>query len=179
MSDTREPGQSSAPLLICYDGSPHAAEAISFAAALLPGAPAAVLTVWQPIIDAILAVSLGHAPPISDIPDVDDRQHEAAVEVAEEGTQRAREAGLDARPLTRKARGAVGTTIALVADEEQARLIVCATRHSGLTSTVLDTVPAALVHHATRPVTVVPSSAAVAERRHDLARERRSRTRAV
>ena len=168
-----------APVVICYDGSEHAAESIATAAALLPGAPAVVVTVWRRIRDAILAVSIGPAPLISDVTELDERQRRAAEQVAEEGARRAAEAGLEARPLAVLARDEVWVAVDEVAEEQDARLIVCATRRAGITSTLLDTLPGALVHHATRPVTVVPSRQATTARRRELLEEQKKQPRAA
>jgi hypothetical protein len=45
----------------------------------------------------------------------------------------------------------------------------------GLKSAVLDHVPTALIHHASRPVRVVPSAKAAEERRRDVQERRRGR----
>jgi nucleotide-binding universal stress UspA family protein len=158
-------------VLISYDGSERAAEAIEPAAAMLPGERAIVVTVWRPIRDAILAVSLGPAPLISDPVEADERQRRDAVGVARDGARRAERAGFDAEPLAVKARGPIWEEIAKVAEDRDARLIVCGTHETGLKSTVLDNVPTGLVHHATRPVMVVPSSEAAAERERELFEE--------
>jgi nucleotide-binding universal stress UspA family protein len=157
----------SGPAILCYDGSQHAAEAIAVAGSLMPAAPAIVLTVWTPIRDAILAVSLGPTPAISDPADADARQRRAAENVAREGARRAKEAGLRAEPLTAKATERMWETIEEVAEERRARLIVCGTRRSGVISGLLDSVATALVNRASRPVMVVPSVHAAAERRRD------------
>jgi nucleotide-binding universal stress UspA family protein len=153
------------PAILCYDGSPHAAEAIAVAASLMPGAPAIVLAVWTPIREAILAVSLGPTPAISDPAEADARQRRAAENVAHDGVRRANAAGLRAEPLVARATERVWETIAEVAEERRARLIVCGTRRSGVISGLLDSVATALVNRASRPVMVVPSGQAAAERR--------------
>jgi nucleotide-binding universal stress UspA family protein len=63
-----------------------------------------------------------------------------------------------------RASGRVWEAVEKVARERRARLIVCGTRRSGTVSAVVDTVSGALVHRAARPVLVVPSPEAVAER---------------
>jgi nucleotide-binding universal stress UspA family protein len=156
------------PVVICYDGSDAATAALTTAAELLPGAPALVVTVWKPILDAILAVTLGPAPPISDVADADERQRRAAAQFAKDGARRASEAGLRAEPVTVKADDAIWEAIAKLADERDARLIVCGTARAGVKSAVLDTVPTALVHRASQPVMVVPSPKASGQRRRDL-----------
>lgn len=161
-------GVASGPVLICYDGSDPAEAALATVAALLPRAQVLVVVVWKPIREAILAVSLGPAPPISDAADVDERQRRAAEQFAKDGARRATEAGLQAKPLTLKAEGAVWEGIAELADERDAQLIVCGASRAGVKSALLDTVPTALIHRASRPVLVAPSARASAARRRDL-----------
>jgi nucleotide-binding universal stress UspA family protein len=158
------PASGEGPVLICYDGSKHAAHALEFAAALLSGAEALVVTAWTPILQAVMAVTLGPAPPISDPVDADARQRRTAEEFARDGARRATQAGLRAEPLAVRAGGRVWEAIERVARERRARLIVCGTRRSGTMSAVVDSVPGALLHRATRPVLAVPSPDAVAER---------------
>jgi nucleotide-binding universal stress UspA family protein len=152
------------PVLICYDGSPPAVEAIDYAAALLPGARTAVVTVWKPILEAILAVALGPAPPISDLADADERQRRAAEDVARDGARRGSHAGLEAEPLPIQASGAIWETIERVAREQEARLIVCGTGRGPLTAALPGSVSMALAQHASRPLAIVPSQKAAAER---------------
>ena len=171
MASSVRSGRQRGPVLITYDGTEHAAEAIGPVAEMLPGERAIVVTLWKPIRDAILAVSLGPAPLISDPVEAEERQRRGAVEVAREGARRAERAGLDAEPLAIKAKGAIWEEIAKIAEERNARLIVCGTHETGLKSTVLDNVPTGLVHHAGRPVLVVPSSDAARERKRELFEE--------
>jgi nucleotide-binding universal stress UspA family protein len=153
--------------LICYDGSRQAMGAIDFTASLLPGATALVVTAWTPILEAIMAVALGPAPPISDPVDADERQRRTAEQLAQDGAKRATRAGLRAEPLAVRAGGRVWEAIEKTARERGARLIVCGTRGTGAVSAVVDSVPGALVHRAARPVLVVPSAEAVADRLRD------------
>jgi nucleotide-binding universal stress UspA family protein len=151
-------------VVICYDGSKHAAQAIDFAASLLPGATALVVTAWTPILQAVMAVTLGPAPPISDPVDADERQRRTAEQLAHDGARRATQAGMKAEAVAVRASGRIWEAIEKTARERNGRMIVCGTRKSGTMSAVVDTVSSALVHHAARPVLVVPSSQAVAER---------------
>jgi nucleotide-binding universal stress UspA family protein len=163
------------PVIISYDGSKAADAALATAADLLPGAPALVVTVWKPILEAILAVSLGPAPLISDPVDADERQRRAAETLAKAGARRAAEAGLEAEPLAVKAEGAIWEAIEEIAEGRDARLIVCGAGRAGLTSTLLDTLPTALIHRSSRPVLVAPSTEASLERRRDLIEKRAER----
>src|SRR4051812_45591558 len=153
------------PVIISYDGSPPAAEALDYAAALLPsGTKTIVVTVWKPIREAILAVALGPAPAISDLADADARQQRAAKDLAQDGARRASQAGREAEPLAIQASGAVWETIDGVASEHEARLIVCGTSRGPLKAALPGSVSMALAQHASRPLTIVPSQKAAAER---------------
>jgi nucleotide-binding universal stress UspA family protein len=156
------------PVIVCYDGSQAADEALMAAAALLRGAPAIVLTVWRPILETILAVSLGPAPTIGDPAEADERQSRAAIDVARAGARLASDAGLQAEPLAIRANGPIWEAIEKTADEREARLIVCGSGRSGLMSAVFDSVPAALVYRSARPVLAVPSREAAEQRRREL-----------
>ena len=156
----------SGPVLICYDGSAKADEALAYAAALLTGSPAAVVTVWKPIVEERLATA-GAAPPIGDPVEANERQRRAAKELAQEGADKASEAGLSSDALVVETVGAIWEAIEETAERRDARLIVCGTDRSGLRTSLPGSVAAALVDHASRPVLVRPSSQAAAERRRD------------
>jgi nucleotide-binding universal stress UspA family protein len=166
---------STAPLVICYDGSPDAAEAIAYAGRLLPGAPAIVVTVWKPIVEELLA-GPAEAPPISDPVEANERQRRAATELAREGTRRAAAAGLEAEQLVVMAEGAVWEAIEEVAVERDAQLIVCGTSRSGLKSALPGNLAGTLVQRSSLPVLVVPSAKAAAERRQTFEKEPRRAT---
>jgi nucleotide-binding universal stress UspA family protein len=162
------------PVIICYDESSAARAALAMVAELLPGAPALVVTAWKPILKAILAVSLGPAPPITDLPDADERQRRAAETIARDGARLATEAGLKAEPLVVKADEAVWEAIVQIAEDREARLIACGASRVGLTSALLDTVPTALTHRASRPVLVVPSPEASTDRRREIGEKKKA-----
>lgn len=126
-----------APLVIGYDGSRHARQAISAAGALFPGRRAIV-------------VHAGH------------------LELADEGAQVAADAGLDAEALrvpqalqdVVRPESAAWHRLSAVADERGAALIVVGSRGTGaLRRFVLGSVTGGLLHHARRPVLVVPAPA--------------------
>jgi nucleotide-binding universal stress UspA family protein len=155
------------PLVLCYDGSREAKDALGFAARRLPRAHALVVTVWKPISEALMAVSLGPAPLISDPTDADDRQRRAAEELAREGARRASDAGLRAEPLVVRAKDTIWEAIVKVAQDRDAELIVCGAqeRATSVETAVLSRLPIALLLHADRPVLVVPAPASQASRR--------------
>jgi nucleotide-binding universal stress UspA family protein len=169
-----QPESPATPLIVCYDGSPEAADAVGYVAALVPGADAVVITVWKPIVEEILAGPLD-SPPISDPVDANERQRQAALVLAEEGAKRASAAGLEAEALAVKATGPLWEAIAEAADDLDARLIACGTSRSGVKSALPGNLASALVQHSSRPVLVVPSAKAAAERRRALEKERGAR----
>jgi nucleotide-binding universal stress UspA family protein len=174
VSETTQTGTAVGPVIICYDGSKHADAALDAAARLLPGASVLVVTVWKPILQAILAVSLGPAPEIGDPVEADEGQRRAAMNFARQGAKRAEREGLHAEPLAVKASGAIWEAIEDVARDREASLIVCGTGRSGVKAALVDNTPAALVYRSSRPVMVVPSPEAAAEREHESQERQRS-----
>ena len=83
-------------ILICYDGSTDAKEAIARGAPLLRGQRATVLAVWSPFDSAALGLSGG----LEDMRESDETGRLHAEHQAEEGARLAIEAGFDAEPRT-------------------------------------------------------------------------------
>ena len=164
---------STGPLVICYDGSPDAVEAIGYAGRLLPGAPAIVVTVWKPIVEELLA-GPAEAPPISDPVEANERQRRAATDLAREGARRAAAAGLRAEPRVVMAEGSLWEAVEEVAQEHGAGLIACGTSRKGLKSALPGNLAGALVQRSSHAVLVVPSPKAAAERREAFEKEHRT-----
>jgi nucleotide-binding universal stress UspA family protein len=165
MTETPPSGATSGPVVVGYDGSDAAIRAIRHVAGLLPGVPAVVVTAWRPISEVILAVSLGPAPLISDPAEADERQHDAAATLARDGARHAAEAGLRAEPLAVRADGPIWEALDDVARERDARLVAVGSHgRAAVESMVLSRVSVGLVHHASRPVLVVPSPQPAGER---------------
>jgi nucleotide-binding universal stress UspA family protein len=161
------------PVIVCYDGSRASIEALDYAVALLPSAPMVVVTAWRELTEEMVAS--GAAPPAGDPVAANVQSRRAAQEAAQEGAQRARAAGLRAEPHVVKTSGPIWKAIERVADERDAALIVCGTGRSGLKTVMPGEVAVALVQHASKPVLVVPTSRAAAERRKAAERDQRSR----
>jgi nucleotide-binding universal stress UspA family protein len=87
-------------ILICYDGSEDAREAIKQAGTLMPGYPAAVLTVGEPEVA------------------------QSAEDLAHEGAQMAHSMGIDARPATRPLADTVARTILSEADRLDCHAVI-------------------------------------------------------
>jgi nucleotide-binding universal stress UspA family protein len=155
------PGQPQ--LLIAYDGSEQAAEAIAFAGRTFGhGARAVVLFAWEPAL--LGAVTLG-AP--TAIPDGEiEHEEQVAQRVAEDGAEKARAAGLEAEAEAVETVSAAWRTIVEAADRHHPDLIVMGTRGlSGVRSLVLGSVSHGVAQHATQPVLIVPSGEVVDARR--------------
>ena len=144
------------PLLIGYDGSEHAKDAIRSAAGLLTVKDALVVTVWQPTSDVGAFAWYGAGPNMVNFAELDRAGAEAGGRVAEEGAQIAREAGLRAESIAIEATPPVWKTIVETADLHGASTIVMGSRGlTGLRSMLLGSVSNAVVHHTDRPTLVI------------------------
>jgi nucleotide-binding universal stress UspA family protein len=147
------------PVLFCYDGSEGSRAAMTAAAELVAHpAPAVVLTIWQSAA-ALLARAGGFGGTyLSNEEQVDEEQAQLAREAAEEGAERARSLGYDASARIEQATQGAGHVIVELADELDARLIVCGRRGRGaVTSALLGSVSHAVLAHAGRPVLIAPA----------------------
>ena len=152
-------------ILIAYDGSPDAREAIQRAGGLLGDRPATVLTVWELFQDVLARTGGGFPIGGVDYDELDREYEEEARRRANEGAELARDAGLNAQARTCVRDGSIANTILAEADELGAEAIVLGTRGlTGLKSLLLGSVSHAVAQHADRPVIVVPSAELAAER---------------
>ena len=146
------------PVLFCYDGSSGSRGALVAGAELVTHpAPACVVTVWQPA-SVLLARAGGFgASYLSDEERVDGEEELLARQAAEEGVELARAHGFEATARVERAAEGPGRAIIGIADELDARLLVCGRRGRGaVASTVLGSVSHELVTRSGRPVLVVP-----------------------
>lgn len=169
MTPARDPAPAGT-VVLCYDGSPQADEAVAYAGQLLPRWRAIVLVVWKPVIEEALATPMTR--PVADPADANRREREGAEEIARQGAALAAHAGLDPEPAVVEAGGPRWHAVELVVEQRSARLVVCGTRHSGVTAALPQTLAGALVAHASRPVLVVPSAHAAADRLREAGHER-------
>jgi nucleotide-binding universal stress UspA family protein len=163
-------------ILICYDGSPDAKAAIDHGGKLLRGRPATVLTVWQPFVEVLLHAYAGFGAfaGMVDQEAIDEATRKHAEQLAQEGAQLARDAGMDAQPLTVSQETTTFEAILAQADALDADAILMGSRGlTGLKSILLGSVSHGVVHHADRTVIVVPSPDVAAARESQRA-ERRS-----
>ncbi|MEV4111136.1 universal stress protein [Nonomuraea sp. NPDC049695] len=145
-------------ILIAYDGSEDAKAAIALAGEIMPGEPAVVLTVWERVAMTTARASAGLMMAVDQLGEEDKAVEEAMRELAHQGADLARQAGLDATARCDMDSVAVWSTIVDVADEIDARLIVTGTRGlGGLRSLLLGSTSDRVLHHAHRPMLVVPA----------------------
>lgn len=154
-------------ILLCYDGSDDANAAIDRATTLFAGAPATVLTIWQPYAQMVTQNGFGFAyvMPAVEADEIDAATERDALATAHEGADRAARAGMAAQARVEAPAGAVPGAILEIAREIDADAIVVGTRgRGGLRSMLLGSVSHAVVQHADRPVVIVPSPAIVRAR---------------
>lgn len=140
------------PVVLAYDGSPSADEAIRVAATVSTANAAIVVTAWESV---LLAGPLGFENPHIE-PDVEAAQASRAEAIAERGARAARAAGFrEVSARAEHADRAVWDTILSVADEVDAALIVVGARGlSRVRSALLGSVSHAITQHASRPVLI-------------------------
>jgi nucleotide-binding universal stress UspA family protein len=145
-------------ILICYDGSSSSEAAIDRAGELFAGQPAIVLTVWEGFSEVLARAGSGIAAAPLNFEEIDAAGDHAAHQRAEQGTARARLAGLQAEPRVAERRASIWATILEQARRTEAGAVVLGSRGlTGVRSILLGSVSRGVLHHADRPVVVVPS----------------------
>jgi nucleotide-binding universal stress UspA family protein len=147
------------PLLIGYDGSDDAKQAIRLAGALLPGRAAVVGHVWTSLAEFLLHTDVqsltGTMKEAAEEVDASDR--ERAEQLAAEGAELARASGLDASAVAARGKPKAWPALLELADRHDAAAVVVGSRGlAGVKSALLGSVSAGVLHHSSRPVLVVP-----------------------
>ncbi|MDA0172563.1 universal stress protein [Solirubrobacter taibaiensis] len=147
-------------LLVAYDGSAAAGSAIGVAGALFPGAEAVVATVELPVptveAAAIARVALPDAMIREGVAHMRDEHAREAAERVRQGEALATAAGLRATSTVAEG-NSPWRALRTVADELDADVIVCGTRGAGaMGRALLGSTATSLLHHAGRPLLVVP-----------------------
>ena len=148
-----------ATALIGYDGSEDAAAAIRHAGALLGPRPAVVVHVWESLAGALLHTDAdGLTGTMREAAaELDEEDRREAESFAAEGAELAREAGFDAEPRALQGRPKAWPQLLAAADAADAAVVVIGSRGLGaVKSALFGSVSSGLLHHARRPVLVVP-----------------------
>jgi nucleotide-binding universal stress UspA family protein len=149
------------PVLIGFDGTPAAAQALREAAALFAPRPAVVVVVWE----AGRAFDLLEVP-VLDLPaagvdlrtafEVDQAMYEQAQRLAQQGAALARDLGLEADGLAVADEITVADTLLRLAKEYGSQAIVVGSHgHSALGELLVGSTTRAVLKHAECPVVVV------------------------
>jgi nucleotide-binding universal stress UspA family protein len=153
------------PVLVAFDGSPEAVEAVRTAGVLFPGRRLVIVTVWEPglAMAAMPTADVGGvastAPTLEQVKMVDRAQHEHAAATAEAGSRLATEAAATAEALPVADGTGVAETVAGIAEDRDAAALVVGSRGLGrVKSALLGSTTRRLLHETRRPVVVVRAS---------------------
>jgi nucleotide-binding universal stress UspA family protein len=159
----RQVNASASSVMIAYDGSDAAKQAISAAAELFAGRSAYVVTVWEPGLAYAMSDLDPTGPELSPVPmdiggtqDLEDELQVHARRTAAEGTQLAKAAGLDCEALVVADRVSVAEALVKVASKQSVAAIVVGSRGlTGLRARLEGSTSSAVLKHAGCPVVVV------------------------
>jgi nucleotide-binding universal stress UspA family protein len=157
---------SSAPIVLGYDGSEHAREAIQRAASLLLPTPMEVVNVWRSVKPEAGATLIGASRGMASAGAgrLDAERAARSADLAGEGVELARGLGLVAGPVSLRSTTTIWRAICQLAMERHAAAVVVGSRGlSGLGGALLGSVSSGVLHHADRPVLVVHASAGSSE----------------
>lgn len=145
-------------VLICYDGSQSAKDALAVARETLTG-DITLLHVWsrpESVITDAFGVRQRFGGPST--AELERLAVERALQIAEEGRQLAQELGLEVELRLEPDESTIWRTILDTAEDEDAAVIVIGTHgRTVVQSALLGSVSSAVVHHSERPVLVVPA----------------------
>lgn len=147
------------PILLCYDRSDNAKEAIRHAATVFPGRRAVVLFVWQPASSSLLnEVFPRHDDLQATTARVDAANVDAAEQIANEGARVASEQGFSrVEPRVERCEGGAWIAIGRAAHSADVTdVIIGLTGHSREGTGAPGSVALSVVNRCRRPVLVVP-----------------------
>lgn len=161
----------SSPTLLCYDGSSSAKHALEVTGETVASESIVLLNVWSAPVEALAdSYTDPGLPAGASMAELEDQEATRATEVANEGVEHARRAGLNATVTVnvQRAEGDEWRTILDVADAIDAGLIVMGTRgHTAVQEGLLGTsVSSDVLRHSLRPVLVVPAPQATHAESH-------------
>jgi nucleotide-binding universal stress UspA family protein len=153
----------SAPILIAYDGSPAAREAVEQAGALFAPRKATIVTVWEPGLSEFMLVPdatgmgstmLPYDPAV--VREVDRAGEDHARDIAHDGASLAQKVGLQAEAIVVRDITDTAAAIVAAARERDVGAIVIGSRGlKGLRSKLLGSTSGGVLRKAGRPVVVV------------------------
>ncbi|RBY75477.1 universal stress protein [Geodermatophilus sp. TF02-6] len=153
-------------VLVGYDGSPSAVNAIEAAALLVPSARASVLHLWEPPFTSpeLRQRLAGRAAGLEALGELLETEGRAEAErLTGNGVKLARAAGWEAEPLVERTFGGDGYQFARTAQEQGADLVVVGSRGLGGVRATLGSVSELVVQVSPVPVLVVPHPLTTAE----------------
>ena|ERR1700686_3781034 len=153
----------SAPILIAYDGSPAAREAVEQAGVLFAPRKTTIVTVWEPGLSEFMLVPdatgmgttmLPYDPSV--VREVDRAGEDHAKDIAQDGASLAQKVGLQAEAIAVRDITDAAAAIVAAADEREVGAIVIGSRGlKGLRSKLLGSTSGEVLRKAGRPVVVV------------------------
>jgi nucleotide-binding universal stress UspA family protein len=151
-------------VIVAYDGSPAADEAIAAAGRLLPGRSALVVHAWESPLRHSLSGRALSGVPVTEINeftvDFETWMRELAEATVADGVELARQAGLEASGEAVESSSAVWRVLIGTAETRDAMVVVAGSQgHGRVASVLLGSVSAGLVHHAERPVLIIRAPA--------------------
>ena len=139
------------PILIAYDGSQQAQDAIERAGAeLRTPRKAVVVSVYEPL----GAIPFWGVPAASIPSEMLDEVRKEAEKTAAEGAELARAAGFDASPVVRKGVRSWQAILDTAAETDAGMIVLGSHGRGGVGSAVMGSVATAIAHHARLPVMI-------------------------
>lgn len=151
------------PIVVAYDGSDEARNAVVTAAGLFAGRTLFVVSVWEPGLAMTMptqsdAQGLAYAPPPDPeaVAALDHIKDDHAHSLAEAGAQVARDLGATAEAVRVPDDSSPADTVLALAEQHRAAAVVVGTRGRGrVRSALFGSTSRTLLHHADCPVMVV------------------------
>jgi nucleotide-binding universal stress UspA family protein len=154
-------------VLLGYDGSPDAANALEIGARLLPGFAAHVVHLWAPPFASadLRRRLLRVAASLDELSALLEREGAAEAErIVADGVALAHAAGWQAEPLTHRGYGDAGLELARLAEKLRPAAVVVGSRGLSGARAVLGSVSDMATHHSPAPVLIVPHPLLAEER---------------